>query len=136
MTVVSAWRRNEEKEWPNLIPAVRPRQSRIIRLQSRVPRTLIRGIWRWFLHTRYRRLRRSQRCRNLVHPPGQLPSTRRLSHLRSLVPFLESDRLSSQLLTHSCVCTFVRLQTGVCLRRKECNPLICPEVSSGALVFR
>ena len=138
VTVANAWRRNvERKEWPKLIPAVRPRQSRIICLQSRVRRqTLAQGIRHWFLYTRYRRFRQLQRCRNLdLHPPGQLTSTRLPSHLQSLFPFLESDRLSSQLLTHWCVCTFVRLQTYVCDAEERCNPLICPEVSSGAFVF-
>src|SRR4030081_1631172 len=90
---------------------------------------------------RYRRCWQSPPCRNLVQLGGQLPSTRRPSQLPSRFPSSESDLLSSQMLTHSCVRTFVRLQTRrVCNAEERCNPLICPEVIcpevfSGAFVF-
>jgi hypothetical protein len=46
----------------------------------------------------------------------------------STVPYLFDPRIAGRLLlTHSCVCTFVRLQTCVCDAEERCNPLIRPK---------
>src|SRR5258705_4245115 len=125
-----------ERGWPRSIHTAASHRPGPVCWERRFGQwTLLKAPWRGSGKSTSRRFPQSQPCRYLVHLLGQLTSTRRPSHLRSLFPFLESDRLSSQLLAHSCVRTFARLQTRVCEAEERCNPLIYPEVFSGVFVF-